>query len=207
VRRRLRNAAFADIDARLGGQDNVSDTELLPFGQHFAGLVAKTRLSAPLRECFPKFIGEKTHQDMGLDAFGFLAPDGADAQVALVDAEGGFCFGQLDRGTPKVFGAPVLDVAAQQVTPFVEFGPDPPLSSLPSSHAGPAIGTGIDHDLKKAGRPAVEPFDASDAFANAQRVLLIMRACVRALLPTYPGVSGEAFVHGLFFFAPVGATA
>ena len=79
-------------------------------------------MAASLSECFPSCVDQEADEDVGLDAFGSLMPYGADTQVAFVNAKCGFGFGQLDVGAPEVVGAPVGDVAAQQVAPFAEFG-------------------------------------------------------------------------------------
>ena len=68
-------------------------------------------------EGFPQDVGKKADEDVGLDPLGLLVPDGADAQVAFVDAKCGLGLGELDIGAPEVLGAPVGDIAAKEVAP------------------------------------------------------------------------------------------
>ena len=112
----LGDASFSDFNTVLGGEHNIHETNALQFGKHFSGLVAKASLTAQLGEGFPEHVGKETDQDMGLDALGFLVPEGTDAKIALVYVECRLGFGQLDVGAPKFFPAPVGDVAAQQVS-------------------------------------------------------------------------------------------
>ena len=75
------------------------------------GLVFAGLGDAALRERFPEHVGQKTHEDVGLDALRFLVPDGTDAQVAFVDAKRSFGLGELGIGAPQFFGAPVGHVS------------------------------------------------------------------------------------------------
>ena len=203
--RGLGDAAFADVDAALGWQHNVDEADLFQFGEHFSGFVAEAGLPASLRKSFPQDIGQETDEDMSLDSLGFLVPDGTDAQVALVDAKCGLGLGELDIGAPEVFGAPVGYVAAQEIASLAEFGPGAPVVDFAPCHTGPAIGPGIDLDVKQPGCPAVESFEASDPLRNRQGFLLFTGASLRDFLKPFPDALGKALVHGLFFFAPVGA--
>lgn len=67
---------------------------------------------APLAEGFPEHISEKANQNMGLHAVLEMVPDRAQEQVAFVDAKCSFSLGQLHVGAPKLFAAPIGDVAA-----------------------------------------------------------------------------------------------
>jgi hypothetical protein len=56
-----------------------------------------------------------------------LVPDGAETQLALLDAEGRLGIGELDVRLPEGFGRPVRDVDAEDVTalaPRVGLGQD-----------------------------------------------------------------------------------
>jgi hypothetical protein len=57
--------------------------------------VAQARAPLPLLQRLPQDIGEEADEDVGLHAVFAWVPDGADGEVALVDAEGGLGIGQL----------------------------------------------------------------------------------------------------------------
>ena len=67
---------------------------------------------------------------MRLDAVFFVMPDRTDAQIGFVNAEGRFGFAQLNVGLPKLFIGPILDIGAQDVSPFAQPGPIIPLGAL-----------------------------------------------------------------------------
>jgi hypothetical protein len=73
---------------------------------------------APQAQSFPKNIGNKADEDMGLCTMFLLVPDGPHDQVALVESKRFLGFRQLDVGTPEFFSAPIDHVSAQQVTPL-----------------------------------------------------------------------------------------
>ena len=68
----------------------------MEFGENLARLVAKAGTLAPQAQRFPKNIGEKADEDVGLHAMFFLVPDGPHDQVALVESERFLGFCQLD---------------------------------------------------------------------------------------------------------------
>src|ERR1035438_10865740 len=106
------DTSFANRDAGACGQHDIDQGDLLEFGEDLARLVAKAGTLAPQAQGFPKNIGKKADEDMGLSAMFLLVPDGPHDQVALVESKRllGFC--QLDISTPEFFSAPVGHVTA-----------------------------------------------------------------------------------------------
>ncbi|OQB36026.1 MAG: hypothetical protein BWY09_02068 [Candidatus Hydrogenedentes bacterium ADurb.Bin179] len=54
---RLCYATFSDFNTVFGWQHNVDQTDLLEFGEYFSRFVTQPRLTAPLCEGFPEYIG------------------------------------------------------------------------------------------------------------------------------------------------------
>ena len=63
-------------------------------------------------ERLPQHVSEKADQDVCLDAALFMMPDRTDAEIRLLDAEGGLGFTELNVGLPQLFVGPVVDVAS-----------------------------------------------------------------------------------------------
>ena len=57
-----------------------------------------TRL--PLLERLPEHVGQKADQNVRLDAGLFVMPDRTDAQIGLLNPEGGLGFAELNVGLP-----------------------------------------------------------------------------------------------------------
>src|SRR3989304_3447457 len=83
-------------------------------------------------------------------------PDGSYPQIALLDPKGCLRLSQLDVGMPEVFSLPAKDVAPQQVAPFAQLRPPPPLLHLLPPHQSPAIAPILDLHLEEA-RSATVP--------------------------------------------------
>jgi hypothetical protein len=81
-------------------------------------------MMAPLAKGFPEHISEKANQNMSLHAVLEMVPDRAQDQIAFVDAECGFGLGQLYVSAPKLFAAPIGDVAAHQIAAFAQAWPN-----------------------------------------------------------------------------------
>ena len=92
-----------------------------------------------LMQRLPEDVRQEADQDMGLDPLFGLVPDRADSQVALVDSERRFGLGQLDVRLPEVFGRPVGDVGAEQITALVERRPLTPRLVLLPGDDRPAV--------------------------------------------------------------------
>ena len=110
------DTALAYRDARACGQQDIDQGDLLELGEDLARFVAEAGALAPLAQRFPKHIGKKANQDVGLHAVFFLVPDWPHDQVALVESKRFFGFCELDIGAPELFPAPVGHVAAEQIT-------------------------------------------------------------------------------------------
>ena len=80
-------ASQPDFRSVAGGQDHISQLDLRKFPQDFPGLVSKTRCTTQSGQSFPKHIGQEANQNMRLDAFFFLVPYRANAQITFMDPE------------------------------------------------------------------------------------------------------------------------
>src|SRR3989454_6788462 len=94
-----------------------------------------------------------------------LVPDGPDRQITLVDAEGGFGFGELDVGPPQVLCGPPRHVRPQDVAAFCllrPLGPFRPLAPRELQPRGPLRGR--PHlDLERPRRVCCAPAGARSA--------------------------------------------
>ena len=104
--------------ACCGWQDHVGAVDGAKFLEDGARTVAEAGTALPLLQRLPQHVGEKAHQDVRQHAVFALMPDGADRQLAFVDAKRGFRLGELDIGPPQRLGAPVAQIGAQQVATF-----------------------------------------------------------------------------------------
>ena len=120
---RLRDAADVDVDARAGRQNDIHQPDFAQLREHTAWFVSQAGCRTQLAQRFPQHVAQEAHENVSQDSVFFLMPDRADRQVAVVDAECGFGFGQLDVGLPQFLGGPVGDVGAKQVTARAERGP------------------------------------------------------------------------------------
>jgi len=123
---RLGDASAADVDAAFCQQHNVHHLYLRYLIKHFPGLIAQTRCPTHLSEGFPKDKCEEAHQNVRLNPFFLLVPNRANRQIALMNAERGFSLSELDVGFPEILGAPIRDVASQQVASLAQGGPIAP---------------------------------------------------------------------------------
>ena len=131
-----------------------------------------------------------------------LMPDRPERQVALVNAESGFGFGELDVGSPQRLGRPVGDVGAQHVAAFAVARPVIPLRrALDQSSRTPPATTVVDEaDRVASGGARVAPEQASDlAFGGAavDRLLRPLDAPCRARQGGLDALA-ETRVHRLF---------
>ena len=94
-------AALADLDAALGGEDDVHHLNLSQFVEHLARLVAETGAAAPLGQGFPQHVRQEADEDRGLDPVLQLVPNRPEAQVILVNAEGRFSLGERADSGPR----------------------------------------------------------------------------------------------------------
>ena len=120
---RLGDAAPADFNSLARGQHDVYDADVFELFEDTSRFVAQPGPLAQAGQRFPQHVRQEADQDVRQHAIFFLVPDGPDAQVAFVNSECCFGFGQLDVGFPKFFVAPVSDVGSQQITAFAQFGP------------------------------------------------------------------------------------
>jgi hypothetical protein len=63
--------------------------------EHGARGISETGALLPHLEALPQHESEEANQDMSLDAFGVLVPDGAHVQLILLDAKSRFGLGKL----------------------------------------------------------------------------------------------------------------
>jgi hypothetical protein len=131
----------AEVAAINGREDDVGALDAAEFFEDGAGAVAQARPALPLLQGLPQHVGEEADEDVGPDPVFALMPDGADGQVALVNAKGGLRIGQLDVGAPEVLRAPGGDVGAEDVAalagagPVFPLGADGPGEAHPRGHA------------------------------------------------------------------------
>ncbi len=111
----FRHAAFADFDAVAGRQDDVDAANLREFLQNAAGFVAEPGFLAQGGQRFPEHIRQEADQNVGQHPILFLVPDRPYAQIAFVNSERRFRFGELDVCLPELIVAPVADVSTYQI--------------------------------------------------------------------------------------------
>jgi hypothetical protein len=100
-------------------QDDVSALDARELAEDGPWRVTKPRSLLPLFEGLPECEGKKADQEMRLDTFLLLVPDGPDGQVALLDAKGGLGIGELDVGLPEISDGPLGDIAAEDVAALI----------------------------------------------------------------------------------------
>ena len=119
----LGDAAQANLTVGGGWQHDVVRLNSCELFEHRARGVSETGALLPHFEALPQHESEKADQDMSLDAFGVLVPDGAHFQLILLDAKSRFGLGELDVGLPELLIAPIADVRAQEIGALGECGP------------------------------------------------------------------------------------
>ena len=110
---RCREAAFADVNSAAGWQHDVDHLQAAQLRENATRFVAESRLLTHLAQCFPEDVRQETDEDVSQNPLLFLVPDRADLEVAFVDAERGFRFGQLNVRLPQLLISPVGDVGSQ----------------------------------------------------------------------------------------------
>lgn len=113
---RLRHASLADLNAGSGWQNNVNDLDSADLIQHSARLIAQSRLGYSLSEHFPEYVGQETHEDVRLNTFFLLVPDGTNPQVAFLNPKSILRLRQLDVCFPQSLATPIIYVGPQEVT-------------------------------------------------------------------------------------------
>src|SRR6516165_6643913 len=94
--------------------------------QHCRRAISQPRPARPPLQCLAQDIGEEADQQMCLHSPGRLVPDRPNAEIVLMDAEGGLRIREMHIGTPQFFLVPIRDVASQQIAALT--GPRPGLS-------------------------------------------------------------------------------
>lgn len=95
---------------------------------------------------------QEADQNVGQHPIFFLVPDGADAQIAFVNSERCFRFGQFHVRFPAFLIAPVGHVAAQQTTILAQLRPiSPSFNLLPDKFAASVVAF-ADIDVEQPGR-------------------------------------------------------
>ena len=124
---RPQHAAKADLAPIGGGEDHIGALDAVPFGEDCSGTLPQPHPPRPLLEGLPEDVGQEADQDVRVHPIRALVPDGAETQLALLDAEGRLGIGELDVRLPEGLGRPVRDVDAEDVTalaPRVGLGQD-----------------------------------------------------------------------------------
>ncbi len=182
---------LADYRSLPGRHDYINGLDL---GDLVEALSAVRCPSPALLHIWPKrlpqHVGQEADQDVGLDPLFLLMPDRSDPQVALLDAEGGFRLGQLDVRLPEFLGAPVGDVAPQQVAALAQSRPrlaTPPPSPRPRQPRRPIAVRNV--DLEQAGGTAVVPQQSAHSPFHRPQLLLPLAGSSR---PASPALSRSA---------------
>ena len=79
------DAAQADVTMGGGRQDDIVGLDAREFFEHGARGVAEARTLLPHLQALPQHEGEKTDEDVGLDAIFALVPDRTDVELVLLD--------------------------------------------------------------------------------------------------------------------------
>ena len=201
------HTAFSDVDALPRGQDDIDQADFFDLVEHPSRLVAEAGLEAKLGEGFPQDVGQEAHEDVRLHPLGFLMPDGPDAKVAFVDAEGGFGLGQLHVCLPQFFGGPVADVGAKQVAAFAQVCPVAPGFVFAPDEYRSAVGGLLHVGLEQPGGSAVLAQQPPHALGHGDKLVLAFGASFFDLFQPFFDAFFEAGVHGFFFLAAVGTAA
>src|SRR3989304_9051891 len=103
-----------------------------------------------------------------------LVPNGAQLQVAFVDAEGGFGLGELHVGVPEFRRLPTTrrNVRSQQVAAFTQRRPVQPGLAWAPPQLGAAVGARLYLHLERALSAGVAAQQFADALSDADRILL-----------------------------------
>ncbi len=75
--------AFADRDTMTRWKHDIDQRDLLEFSEDLAWFVAEAGPVAPQAEGFPKHIGEKANEDVGLHTMLVVMPDGLITRSSL----------------------------------------------------------------------------------------------------------------------------
>ena len=113
---RKRNSRVASLSGSRTGQHDVHAAHGGDLFNQLAGAVAQAFAAHPHLQGAPKGEAQKADQDVGFDPFGLLMKDGAQAQIALADAEGVFGLAKLDIPAPEFGGILLRAVGAQANT-------------------------------------------------------------------------------------------
>jgi hypothetical protein len=83
------DTAQSDLAMSCGWQDDIVRLDTGQFFENGARGIAEARAVLPHLERLPEHEGEKTNQNMRLNAIGALMPDGADVELIFLDPKCG----------------------------------------------------------------------------------------------------------------------
>src|SRR6516165_10415686 len=175
--------------------------------QHCRRAISQPRPARPPLQCLAQDIGEEADQQMCLHSPGRLVPDRPNAEIVLMDAEGGLRIREMHIGTPQFFLVPIRDVASQQIAALT--GPRPGLSRGASRPANdrPAVGPRCHYHAEQPRRSRVSTQQPSHTTFDRARVAASPPAGRADLHQPCADAGHEPLAHGLFFGRAGGAAA
>src|SRR5262245_15096794 len=192
-----RDTAQADRPPVGGRGHHVGTLKAGDFLQYRRWAVAQARTAHPAFQGLAQHVSQEADQQVRLDPPGLLVPDGPQAQVALLDPEGGLRVGEVHVRPPQLLGVPVGHVTPQQVAALAGPRPGPGRGAPRPAERGPAVGAGCDGHAEQPGRPRVLAQQPSHPPLDLARVAAPPPAGRPDLEQARPDAGDEALPQGL----------